>query len=169
VTELLYANERLGSGATLRLDSGEVCLLSVARSGVIVRTYRGRFGRMMVSFFGSTLYEERNASKAAAVGWMLFERYPKAIPLTLRNPVFSAFLNAIWHCPDAVQVGIALNEASESLGSIAGRRAADREPATSSVGFQTETLPGVEDGSRRRTVLSLAGRIRALGDLPWTR
>jgi hypothetical protein len=54
---LVYSSEKLGCGATIELDSGEICMISVARLGVLVRFYKtGRWNGLLGSFFGSVLY-----------------------------------------------------------------------------------------------------------------
>ena len=43
--ELLHSSEKVGCGADVRLDSGELCLVSVAQSGVIVRAGASRLAK----------------------------------------------------------------------------------------------------------------------------
>ena len=38
--KLVYSSEKLGCGATIELDSGDTCMISVAQSGVLVRSYK---------------------------------------------------------------------------------------------------------------------------------
>jgi hypothetical protein len=102
---LLYFSERFGCGITLRLDSGEPCLISVAQTGVRVR--KSRHG-----WFGAILYEERNVYLAAKTGMALDQLFPvNVVPVTIQNPVLRAFANAVWHCPTAAAVARTLNEA----------------------------------------------------------
>jgi len=76
MTKLLYSSETIGCGATLELDSKETCLVSVAQTGVLVKGYRGRFGRFWISFFGATLYREKNVYKAANTAAALDALFP---------------------------------------------------------------------------------------------
>src|SRR6266478_4051343 len=111
--KILYFSEKVGSGVTLQLDSGETCLISVAQTSVLVKGYRGRFGQFWISFFGSILYQERNVHKAAETGVMLRSRFPRNdLPVSITNPVLKAFANAAWHCSTVVQVAVTLNEAN---------------------------------------------------------
>lgn len=112
MTKLLYSSETIGCGATLELGSKETCLVSVAQTGVLVKGYRGRFGRFMISFFGATLYRERNVYNAANTAAALDALFPqRAVPVAFRNPVLAAFTNAVWHCSSAAEVAVKLNEA----------------------------------------------------------
>jgi hypothetical protein len=99
------SNRRPGLGATIRLDSGELCSLSIARIGAIVR--RSRFG-----FFGPVLYQEKNLYQVAATAAALTDRFPdNLLPAGFTDPVLSAFANAIFHCSTCAQVSIILNGA----------------------------------------------------------
>ena len=71
--KLLHSSEKVGCGAEVRLDSGELCLVSVAQSGVIVRSYRADSLSRMVfgSLFGSILFKESNVYEAAKVAMIL--------------------------------------------------------------------------------------------------
>lgn len=107
VVKLLYHSERLGCGATFELDDKNKCMISVARSGVLVKSYPGRF-----SFFGSVLYNQKNVylvGKTAAALSILFPE--KRTPVTFQNPVLAAFANAICQCSTAAEVATMLNEA----------------------------------------------------------
>jgi len=111
-SELLYWSETIGCGATMKLRSEEICAVSVARSGVLVKSSRmGKFRRRSVGFFGAVLYNERNVYKAAQTALALNDLFPdKGVPVTLSNPVLSAYANAIWQCSTAAEVTITLNE-----------------------------------------------------------
>jgi hypothetical protein len=61
MTRILDFSETVGCGATFMLDSGEPCVLSVARTGVRVR--KSRYG-----FMGPILYDEKNAYLASKTG-----------------------------------------------------------------------------------------------------
>jgi hypothetical protein len=99
------SNGRPGRGATIRLDSGESCLISVAQTGVRVK--KSRFG-----FIGAVLYNEKNVYKAAATAKALSERFPNSLlPPGFSDPVLSAFANAVLHCSTCAEVAVTLNEA----------------------------------------------------------
>jgi hypothetical protein len=105
VPTILHFSEKIGSGITIRLDSGEPCIISVAQSGVLVK--KSRFG-----FLGATLYNEKNVYLAAKTGIALAALFPtNLVPVAIKNPVLRAFANAAWHCPTAAAVVRALNEA----------------------------------------------------------
>lgn len=106
---LLYfadpSNRRPGRGATIRLDSGEPCLLSIAQSGVMVK--KSRYG-----WFGVTLYNERNVYQASETAMALGFLFPdNLLPDGFSEPVLMAFANAIWHCANCTEVATTLNEA----------------------------------------------------------
>src|ERR1700688_1132188 len=109
--KLIYSSETLGCGATIELESGDICLVSVAQAGVLVRSYRkGFFGRIVGTFFGPILYNEKNVYLAAKTAMALSTLFPKQHPsLVFKNPVLGAFANAIWNCFSPGQVAIVLN------------------------------------------------------------
>ncbi len=99
------SDQRPGLGATIRLDSGEPCLISVAQSGVLVK--KSRFG-----WLGPVLYNEKVVYQAALTAKALSFLFPDSLlPPGFRNPVLSAFANAVLHCPTCGEVAIVLNEA----------------------------------------------------------
>jgi hypothetical protein len=103
--KILHFSERVGCGLTMRLNSREPCLISVAQAGVLVR--KSRFG-----FFGAILYNEKNVYLAAKTGMALDQQFPTyLLPVQIVNPVLRAFANAAWHCPTAARVALVLNEA----------------------------------------------------------
>lgn len=111
--KLLYSSETVGCGATIQLDSGETCLVSVAQTGVLVKCRRGRFGQLLVSMFGAELYRERNVYKAATTAINLDQLFPRRdIPVAFKNPVLAAFANAVWNSSTAAEAAITLNEAT---------------------------------------------------------
>lgn len=112
--KLLYSSETVQCGATLELDSKETCLISVARrAGVQVKAYQGRFGRFRIGFFGSILYEEKNAHKIAQMIATLNSLFSeRLLPVTFRNPALAAFTNAVWHCSSAAEIIWKLTEAA---------------------------------------------------------
>ena len=106
-TKLLYYSERLGCGATFELDDKNKCMISVARSGVLVKSYPGRF-----SFFGSTLYNEKNVYSVGRTATALSLLFPeKRTSVVFKNPVLAAFANAVCQCSTAAEVATTLNEA----------------------------------------------------------
>jgi len=106
------SNGRPGLGATIRLDSGEPCLISIAQTGVRVR--KTRFG-----FLGPVLYSEKNVYQAAATAKALSERFPNnLLPTEFSNPVLRAFANAVLHCSTCAEVAVTLNEALGTIQSV---------------------------------------------------
>jgi hypothetical protein len=105
-TLLYFADSPAGGcGATIRLDSGEPCLLSVAQSSVFVR--KSRFG-----IFGPVLYRERVIYNSAKTAQALASLFPdNLLPAGFKNPVLRAFANAIMHCASCAEVTVTLNEA----------------------------------------------------------
>jgi hypothetical protein len=99
------SDHRWGLGATIRLDSGEPCLLSIAQSGVRVKKSR-------LGFFGPVLYNEKSTYQAALTANALSLLFPDSLLSPgFRNPVLCAFTNAILHCSTCAEVAITLNEA----------------------------------------------------------
>jgi hypothetical protein len=118
VPKLNYYSEKIGCGATIQLDSGEGCIISVAQTGVMVRSYRkGLLGAAFGSFIGPKLYKEEVLYKAAATAMALDSLFPEyLVPVALRNPVLAAFANAVWQCSSAAEVSVLLNTAVEKAG-----------------------------------------------------
>ena len=119
--ELFAVDEKHGCGSTIKLDNGELCLVSVAQSGVIVRSYRtdsflkAAFG----SFFGPILFEEKSPYEAAKLAMLLDIEYADITSLPeFKNLVLCAFVKAIWSCASAAQVCVVLNEASSKARKI---------------------------------------------------
>jgi hypothetical protein len=99
------SNGRPGLGATIRLDSGEPCLMSIAPGWVRVK--RSRMG-----LFGRTLYNVRNVQKTAETAKALTYLYPDSLlPTGFTDPTLCAFANAILHCATCNDVATVLNEA----------------------------------------------------------
>jgi hypothetical protein len=99
------SNNRPGLGATIQLDSGEPCMVSIAQGWVRVK--KTRFG-----FFGAILYAEKAAYKTALTARALSFLYPKSLlPPGFTDPVLREFANAIMHCSTCAEVSIVLNEA----------------------------------------------------------
>ena len=80
--KLVYSSEKLGCGATIELDSGDTCMISVAQSEVLVRSYKkGLLGGASGSFFGPILYKEHNVFRAAKTAAALHSRVPQLADL----------------------------------------------------------------------------------------
>jgi hypothetical protein len=117
------SNGRPGLGATIRLDSGEPCLISIAQTGVRVK--KTRFG-----FLGPVLYSEKNVCRAAATAEALSERFPNnLLPTEFINPVLRAFANAVLHCSTCAEVAVTLNQALGTV-QVQGRGAPPTEAGT---------------------------------------
>jgi hypothetical protein len=98
----------------MKLCSNEICMVSVARSGVLVKASKmGRFRRRSVGFFAAVLYNEKDLFKAAQTALTLEGLFPKRIPVTFNNPVLGAYANAIWKCSSAAEVCVTLNNPTE--------------------------------------------------------
>lgn len=117
--KLLRSSETMGCGATIKLDSGEVVYVSIARVGVLVRHWDmsgGFFKTFINNFTGAKLYNEINVYKGSQTGMALRLMFPDQAPeLNFKSPVLSAFSNAIWRCGSAAEVCITLNEAAAKL------------------------------------------------------
>jgi hypothetical protein len=99
------SNGRPGRGATIRLDGGEPCLISIAQTGVRVK--KSRYG-----WFGPILYNERNVYKAASTAMALSFLYREnQLPAGFTDPVLRSFTNAVLHCSTCAEVAVILNEA----------------------------------------------------------
>jgi hypothetical protein len=110
---LVYSSEKLGCGATIELDSGDVCMISVAQAGVLVRSYKKDFWGLLGSFWGAKLYNEKSVYRTAKTAAALDAKYPQVASLKFQNPVLTAFANAVWNCSSAAEVAIVLNEADQ--------------------------------------------------------
>jgi hypothetical protein len=107
-TLLFFADSpHAGHGATVRLDSGEPCLLSIAPAQSWVRVKKSRYG-----IFGPMLYSERRADQTALTARALSLLFPdNLLPSGFRTPVLCAFANAILHCASSAEVAVTLNQA----------------------------------------------------------
>jgi hypothetical protein len=87
--------------------------VSIAQTGVFVRLINlkgGLFRNLMSNWLGPTLYNEKNVYKNAQATQALSLMFPEPThPLSFKNPVLTAFANAIWHCSSASEVSIVLN------------------------------------------------------------
>jgi hypothetical protein len=105
------SNGRPGLGATIRLDSGEPCVMSIAPGWVRVKKSR-------TGLFGPTLYNVRDVHKTAETAKALTFLFPDSLlPPGFTDPVLSAFANAILHCATCGEVAIILNGAIEEADS----------------------------------------------------
>lgn len=109
--KLVFSNEKFGCGATIKLDNGDTCMISVAQSGVLVRSYGSGFlDQILGSFLGSELYREKNVYRAAIVARRLRYSTPYVPELQFQNPVLMGFAQAVWHCSSAAEVAIEVNK-----------------------------------------------------------
>ena len=60
--KLSYSSETVGCGATIELDSTEICIVSIARSGVLVQSHKK--GIFLGGLRGAKLYSETDIYKA---------------------------------------------------------------------------------------------------------
>lgn len=114
---LLSSSEKVRSRAAIELASKEVCIVSVAEAGVVVRAYRanGFVARLVGSRIGPVLYREKNVYAATKTAAVLTARFPEQSgALAFRNPVLRALANTVWHCSNAAEVMLALNDARAS-------------------------------------------------------
>jgi hypothetical protein len=115
--KILYFGDssKRGCGATVILESGEPCLLSIAQSGILVKESRH-------GIFGATLYNEKivyiNARRTGALAYLFPD---KQFPDSISNLSLRAFFNAILHCHSANDVCTTLNEAIQLAERKAGR------------------------------------------------
>lgn len=106
----MYSSERYGCGATIKLESGEIVIISVARSSVFVRLNKGLLG----SLFGPILFKEKDLNKVAGTAIMLALQYPNRAPSLpeFKNPVLANYTNAIWNCATAAEVTTVFSQAA---------------------------------------------------------
>lgn len=114
-TLLHFADSKAGGhGATIKLDSGETCTISIAENGARVKNSR-------LGFLGPILYKDNSLDQAKLTAKALLFLFDDSLfPLRYRNkndeisfysPVLSSFTNAILHCSTCAQVAITLKEA----------------------------------------------------------
>jgi hypothetical protein len=107
-------SKRGGCGATVRLETGEPCWVSIAQSGVLVKKSR-------LGLLGAILFSEKNAYKISRCEIALAYLFPEnRFPDGITNPNLRSFLNAILHCHSAAEVCQTLNEAVETAEKKAG-------------------------------------------------
>lgn len=111
--KLIGVNEKSSCFATIQLDNGDICFISVARTGVLVKTYRpGLWNALVGAFFGTVLYREKNVHHAASRALALSSTIPSTV-LQIANPVLSTFTHAVWNCSSAAQAAVVLNHETE--------------------------------------------------------
>jgi hypothetical protein len=94
-----------GFGATVKLESGEPCRLSISQSGIRVK--KSRFGLL-----GAILYNETNSDiNAQRTGALAYLFPDQKFPDGISSPNLRAFVNAVLHCSNAAEVSRTLNEA----------------------------------------------------------
>ncbi len=77
-----------------------------------VKAYPRRF-----SVFGAVLYNEKIINAVSKTSIALDLLYPtNRLPISFKNPVLSAFANAIYHCSTAGEVARVLDEAAARYG-----------------------------------------------------
>jgi hypothetical protein len=105
-----YKDDSGGCYSNIRMNNGDPCFVSVARSGVLVK--RSRTG-----LFGAKLYK-KDAYESAMTAAALDGLYPKRLtPEGMTNPVLVSFTNVILHCSSLSEASTVLNEAVEKAGS----------------------------------------------------
>jgi hypothetical protein len=112
--KLVYSSEKWGRGATIQLDNDDICLISIARTGVLVRTYRpGLINGLIGSVWGAILFNEKNLYKAAKTAIVLAGQIGARNPaLKFEDPTLSVFAHIVWSCSSAGEVAVRLNEAN---------------------------------------------------------
>ena len=89
---LVFSSEKAGCGATIELDNGDTCLISVAQSGVLVRSYqKGFLSGILGSFFGPILYNEKNVYRAAKTAAALDSKTPQVASLRFQKSCLDRF------------------------------------------------------------------------------
>jgi hypothetical protein len=116
---LAYSSETKGCGATIELDTGEVIVISIARSVMVTLVWRKGDGflKRLFSGYGRKLYFEENPYKNAKTMGELLEMFPDQAPelhvKNFKNPALEIFANAVWHCSSATDACMVLNSAAE--------------------------------------------------------
>lgn len=103
------SNGRPGLGATIRLDSGEPCMISIAADWVRVKKTRwGLWGQLLFAA------KDARVSKHTAVN--LRNQFPNnLLPPGFTDRLLIAFANAVMHCKTADEVARVLNDARKRL------------------------------------------------------
>ncbi|MBR0741422.1 hypothetical protein JQ581_31270 [Bradyrhizobium liaoningense] len=121
---LHYINEKFGHDATIVLDSGDACWISVGRKGVLVRCHKHNFwGGLLGSLFGPKLYEERDVYQALSVAQALAAAFRPVSQIKCQDVILKSFCTAVWHCSSPERVKFALNDPA-----LVEEQRADRRP-----------------------------------------
>lgn len=108
---LLYINERFGHDATIILESGDACWISVGKKGVLVRAHKHSFwGGLLGSLLGTKLYQERDVYQALSVAQAILATFRPVPQIRCRDVMLKAFCTAVWHCPSPAGVKSVLND-----------------------------------------------------------
>ena len=108
---LLYINEKFGHDATIILESGDACWVSVGKRGVLVRSHKPSFwGGLLGSVFGPKLYQEQNIYQALDVARSLTEMFRPVPQIRCQNMMLKAFCTAVWQCSSPEGVKTLLND-----------------------------------------------------------
>ncbi|MCK1736563.1 hypothetical protein IVA79_22055 [Bradyrhizobium sp. 138] len=110
---LLYINEKFGHDATIVLDSGDACWISVGKKGVLVRSHKHSFlGGLLGGLFGPKLYQEQNVYQALSVAQALSATFRPVPQIRCKDAMLRAFCTAVWHCSSPARVKAVLNDPS---------------------------------------------------------
>ncbi|UQR60769.1 hypothetical protein LRP30_27710 [Bradyrhizobium sp. C-145] len=105
---LLYINERFGHDATIILDSGDACWISVSKRSILVRSHKHTFcGGLLGSLFGPKLYQERDIYRALNVAQALAATFRPVPQIGCKDVILKSFF---WHCSSPARVKVVLNE-----------------------------------------------------------
>ncbi|GMO16509.1 MULTISPECIES: hypothetical protein [Bradyrhizobium] len=108
---LLYINEKFGHDATIILDSGDACWISVGKKGVLVRSHKHNlWGGLLGSVFGPKLYQERNIYQALNVAQALTAMFRPVPQIRCKDMMLAAFCTAAWQCSSPERVRAVLND-----------------------------------------------------------
>jgi hypothetical protein len=99
-------NENWGCDAGIMLDSRDAVVVSIVRGELFVRQHRESLWKTLAqSVTGRGLHISHDTYKNAKMAKVLDAMFPQRVPgLSAKNPVLSAFANAIWHCPSVREV-----------------------------------------------------------------
>jgi hypothetical protein len=94
--------------ATIRLENGETCGVSVRYGGVRVR-------RSLLGLFnGPILFSECNSSNVTRIGLALNARFPdRSLPSSLGDSNLDAFVNAVMQCPSSDEIRTVFQQISQ--------------------------------------------------------
>lgn len=100
-----YKDSNRACWASIELNNGDPCWISVGQSSVLVK-------KSSNGLFGAKLYEEKDTSKAEKTAQALSELYPRDItPEGISNPLLKPFANAVLYCRNSEEVSKVLNDA----------------------------------------------------------